>query len=73
MRKEQRSRYESCLKTVMSYRASETGRAWENLLEAVIEQRKEDLVFAKADRMIETQGAIKELKRLLEAARNEGE
>ena len=56
---------ENAIRTVKGYSNSESGRCWEKLFEARIESLKEDLTTAKPERVVEIQGAIKELRQII--------
>lgn len=65
MRRETRKDFEAAVRTAAAYRNSEAGRAWESLIEALVDQKKEDLITAKTDAVQEIQGTIKDLRFLL--------
>ena len=56
---------ENAFKAVRGYSNSEAGRCWEKLFETRIESMKEDLTTAKPERVVEIQGAIKELRQIM--------
>ena len=67
-----RADYDSALKSVTELRHTQAGLAWESLIDARIESLKEELVTAKAERVPELQGAIREMRRLVETIRKLG-
>lgn len=70
MRSAVKTKFEEAIKNTAAYRHSEAWRCWESLLEAKIEALKEDLVTAKPERVIEIQGAIKELRQILKVVKS---
>ena len=67
-----RADYDSALKSVTELRHTQAGLAWESLIDARVESLKEELVTAKAERVPELQGAVREIRRLVDTVRKYG-
>ncbi len=67
-----KANYEAALSSLAELRHTQAGQAWESFLEARVEALKEELVMAKADRIPELQGAVKEIRRLVDIVRKLG-
>lgn len=67
-----KAHYETALTSVSELRHTQAGIAWETLLETRVEALKEELVTAKAERVPEIQGAVREMRRLVDTVRKYG-
>ena len=72
MKRINQANYETALTSVSELRHTAAGKAWDTLIETRIEALKEELVTAKVERVQELQGAVREMRRLLETVRKYG-